>query len=1280
MAAVHTFILFHIVFGFLHQGLGLISDYKLCGDPECESMISRVQAQRDHSAKDCRFLNFKKGDIITVYYKLTGKRNDLWAGSIEKLSGLFPKDAIKVDQLFIDAKKEIRVPVQEFDFICFYENGLVIEHSTEFDDLEDLSQETHLNEVQDKPTETEESEPSQISVQDVSDLNSPKTTQKGGSSWIGSAVSGWFGRNEQSNDEPQDESSEKPFKSRKIVMGIKENHVEEKTNSGTFGWISGEPTNAFGFGNKDLKTDTRDNIENPTNDEDTSSQQSSSWISMGRDVLGFDEDNTEAATKPEAEKADEDTNTEDQSILDPSKNMDMVNNKQRDENNPDDSVENKDGPLEDRRTENEKEKEQADTAVKRDEEKTEKEEDAVKSENNADFFEGKVKQDTRDVQSDEEKTGKKEDPEIREDDCVHEACLDVNKNTQISTTEAENNQVTEDRSDKTDSGNPQNEPVSEEKDLSENRANVEDVQTVGQDKRKQEDWTSETKKAFQNHGLISEEHVESQNDEWQFYQMAVFVEVTINEIASIVEKVVSSLPDDIRPGPDLYGLPWEAVVFTGFLGLLTLLLFSCRFIQSVRSRLYASKETQMAQKVAELLDEKCKVLETFSEVKQKFDKLESTLQNNGMSAQVAEKDSLEVASQKLEQSNAQLKKEIERLQEELSQQNKARKQQEDQLAELEQILRNLEEQAKERKSQLEQDNTTLKIHEINTERLQKNLQAAKEERTMLLESKEQLVQEAEDWGERLGELEEEMKMCEKSHTGMLEDCANKDDRIQSLTECLLKMRDWDSEDESCIDGSTNAAGAENGDSSGFHQKQKVQKLIEAAKMSADLKSMEEDKNRVFAKLADEIKAKEDLQEGIKQLEEQKEVLESESASYASESQKLQQKLQIMTEMYQENELKLHRMLTVEEKERLQKEEKLNKAGKKISLAAGELSTYRQRAKDLEEEMERTSLAYKNQITSHEKKAHDNWLAARAADRDLADVKRENAHLRQKLTGAQFKCEILEKDVREGRPLFRGERSPYGPSPLSRPSSETRAFLSPPTLMDGPPRLSPQFMGPGRASRGVVEPHSGGPDFERSGPHSDSGSLSPSWDRERRDPPPPPDPGLPYRRPPPGPYPMGPLPPRPPLPPEPYFGDKSDSSFLRNSSSVIENESREGLHSMPGDMRLPPDPDSRMGPPPGPSLIGMPPMMDPRDRHFPPRGPYGPPEFFLPRGPGGPPIGMRGPLPPGMFPRAPMPLPQHMGYLPPRHSSDSFPAGPPPRPSPPGSEQPPNQSPSPHDVI
>ncbi|MEQ2268424.1 hypothetical protein XENORESO_015864 [Xenotaenia resolanae] len=59
-----------------------------------------------------------------------------------------------------------------------------------------------------------------------------------------------------------------------------------------------------------------------------------------------------------------------------------------------------------------------------------------------------------------------------------------------------------------------------------------------------------------------------------------------------VEKVkdaVSLLPDDMRPGPDLYGIPWEPVIFTGLVGLVTFLLFTCRCYRSIKSRLYQSK-------------------------------------------------------------------------------------------------------------------------------------------------------------------------------------------------------------------------------------------------------------------------------------------------------------------------------------------------------------------------------------------------------------------------------------------------------------------------------------------------------------------------------------------------------------------------------------------------------------------------------------------------------------------------------------------------------------------
>ncbi|XP_066551050.1 cTAGE family member 5 isoform X2 [Amia ocellicauda] len=779
-----------------------------------------------------------------------------------------------------------------------------------------------------------------------------------------------------------------------------------------------------------------------------------------------------------------------------------------------------------------------------------------------------------------------------------------------------------------------------------------------------------------------------------------------SSFSQFMQRAVSSLPEDMRPGPDIYGLPWEAVIITAVLGGITILMFFCRSLHSIKSRLYVGKEKKLGQKVAELLEEKCKVLETLSECKQKYDKLEDDLKNGALSDQASERENLQEMCKKLEESNTELLDELDRLEKDFESQKATRSQQDELLAEMQLSLKNMEEEAREQKSQMEQAHTTLKVYEINSERLKKNLQAAKEENCHLQESKDQLLREAEGWDERLNDLAEQMRMCESSRSSMQEDCSNKDKHIKTLTERLLKMKDWDSELEEEADGKdNNGKGApENGDGLDTHQREKIQKLIHAAKMSADLKSMEEEKNRVFARLADEAKAKEDLKDRIEHLHAEKVLLESESVQFLGDTQKLQQKLQIMTEMYQENELKLHRKLTVEGKERLQKEEKLTRADEKICMAAEELSSYRQRSKELEEELERTKQAYNNQIAAHEKKSHDNWLAARAADRDLTDIKRENSHLRQKMTDAQFKLELVERDPYAldvpGRSLFRGERSPFGPSPLGRPSSETRAFLSPPTLLDGPLRLSPQFAaGPGgKVSRGLPnladQPvHSEGLDCDRSldtqRPHSDSGSLSPTWERDWRVHVPPPgypytDPGMPYRRPPPGVFPMGPLPPRLPGPAEPHGfslhpADTPEASFLGNSSAssgAADSDSKDSLPSVPGGLRMPPDADPRMGPGPGPPMRGPFPPPEHRDL-FPRRGPYGPPDFYPPRG--APPVGMRGLPPPGMFHQFPPPPPHHMGYQPGRPPPDSV-QGPPPRPSPPGSEQSGDQLPPPQDNI
>lgn len=45
-------------------------------------LLCRGKAVKDFSGPDCRFLSFKTSETIYVYYKLSGKRADLWAGSV----------------------------------------------------------------------------------------------------------------------------------------------------------------------------------------------------------------------------------------------------------------------------------------------------------------------------------------------------------------------------------------------------------------------------------------------------------------------------------------------------------------------------------------------------------------------------------------------------------------------------------------------------------------------------------------------------------------------------------------------------------------------------------------------------------------------------------------------------------------------------------------------------------------------------------------------------------------------------------------------------------------------------------------------------------------------------------------------------------------------------------------------------------------------------------------------------------------------------------------------
>uniref|UniRef100_A0A8C5PG17 MIA SH3 domain ER export factor 3 n=1 Tax=Leptobrachium leishanense TaxID=445787 RepID=A0A8C5PG17_9ANUR len=82
-------------------------------------LMVRAKALKDFTGPDCRFANLKKDDSIYVYYKLDGRSSDLWAGSVGTQFGYFPKDLLEMTQVYVTKDKEIELPTDETDFVCF---------------------------------------------------------------------------------------------------------------------------------------------------------------------------------------------------------------------------------------------------------------------------------------------------------------------------------------------------------------------------------------------------------------------------------------------------------------------------------------------------------------------------------------------------------------------------------------------------------------------------------------------------------------------------------------------------------------------------------------------------------------------------------------------------------------------------------------------------------------------------------------------------------------------------------------------------------------------------------------------------------------------------------------------------------------------------------------------------------------------------------------------------------------------------------------------------------
>ncbi|XP_032174277.1 transport and Golgi organization protein 1 homolog isoform X8 [Mustela erminea] len=520
-------------------------------------------------------------------------------------------------------------------------------------------------------------------------------------------------------------------------------------------------------------------------------------------------------------------------------------------------------------------------------------------------------------------------------------------------------------------------------------------------------------------------------------------------IAKLLE-LVATLPDDVQPGPDFYGLPWKPVLITAFLGIGSFAVFFWRTVLAVKSRVYQVTEQQIAAKVKNIMKENAELVQKLSNYEQKIKESKKHVQETKKQNMILSDEAIKYKDtiKKLEETNGILDNTAKNLRVMLESEREQNVKNQDLISENKKSIEKLKDVISVNASEFSEVQIALNEAKLSEEKVKSECHRIKEENAKLKKKKEQLQQEIKDWSKSHAELSDQIKAFEKSQKNLEVALSHKDDNINALTNCITQLNQLDCESES---EGQNKGGSEldelaNGEVGGDQSekvKNKIKQMMDISRTQTAVSVVEEDLKLLQVKLRASMSTKCNLEDQIKKLEDDRNSLQSTKAILEDECQTLRQKVEILNELYQEKEMALQKKLSQEEYERQEREQRLSAADEKALLAAEEVKMYKRRIAEMEEELLKTERSFKTQIATHEKKAHDNWLKARAAERAITEEKREAANLRHKLLELSQKMAALQEEPvivkpRPGRPNtqnppWRGplsQNGSFGPSPVS----------------------------------------------------------------------------------------------------------------------------------------------------------------------------------------------------------------------------------------------------------
>ncbi|TDH00556.1 hypothetical protein EPR50_G00189650 [Perca flavescens] len=729
--------------------------------------------------------------------------------------------------------------------------------------------------------------------------------------------------------------------------------------------------------------------------------------------------------------------------------------------------------------------------------------------------------------------------------------------------------------------------------------------------------------------------------------MGCILSMMKNKTAEWTIEVISLLPEEWKPGETLFGCPWQAVVITALVGVVTFILFFWRTVLAVKKREYLVDEKKLTEQILVLKKEKIDALAKMSELEKQAEYLKENEKQSKetVSSTMKRMQNLESKVLEAETRNEHMAEEKNKYAKLLEDEKANSLQNGTRIEKLEKSNQKLQLSRKSVQDALAKTTVLLDEAKIREDARKVQHKCLEKDYSTLKEENKTLKATIKSWEDKHKDLNEQIKVYQKSQKELEDSVVLKDHNVEVLSELLadLDACDLQKGDTKVLANGEVAPVSFSDKKTAI--KNRIKQMMDVSRVQTTLTVVEEERDRFMTKLLNEEKTRKSLEEQHQELEHAIATLKSDKSHVENQLKILQQKNEIMVEMYQQKENALQQKLTKEELERRSKESQLSEVGGKAVEAEEQVKVLRRRINEMEEQMKKTEEVYKEQIKEQENKTHSNWVNARNAERALNQEKLESSKLREKLA-------VLTSQLNERRaPLFRpnsgqpaGPRQgdSYGPSPVSGGAP------SPPIMIEGPRR--PPSAPVGRR----IDPYGPRPPSDPHGRYPENKHIA----------------GIDM---------MG------PRSSSPANMDGSTQAVDPQIKAEAQAEaSTDSPEPGPGSFLVSPIRDSPgsvvQGPPlgPGPHEQLLPPGSHVR---LPPPGPYRPPRpglYHLPPGPHGPPHHHGPPLPANGHPGMPLPAPMGGEFGPRPANGHAFhprpgpgpiidPRGPPPphfRPSPP----------------